>query len=169
MSTLDELSVVRTDLRPGDPDQIVELHRRVYGGEWGMNDGFVAGVAKTVADAVSAGWPAAGGGAWLVDRVDHNGLAGSLGLTGEGPGRGQVRWFVLDPELRGRGLGRRMLDELFDAARAQGLRELALDTYSDLRSAAHLYREAGFVVTREVDRTDWGPPITYQHYELTLT
>jgi ribosomal protein S18 acetylase RimI-like enzyme len=161
---------MRTTLEPGDAKAIVELHRRVYGGEWGMNDGFVAGVAGTVARAVASGWPAGGGGVWLIDRSveQGGGLSGSLGLTPEGPGRGQLRWFVLDRELRGQGAGRRMLEALLSEARAQGMTEICLDTYSDLSAAAHLYRSAGFVVTSEIERSDWGPTITYQHYELAL-
>jgi hypothetical protein len=37
-----------------------------------------------------------------------------------------------------------------------------------LTAAAHVYRSAGFEVVSARDRDDWGPTITYQHYELRL-
>jgi hypothetical protein len=45
---------------------------------------------------------------------------------------------------------------------------LALDTFSALTAAAHVYRSVGFRVITEREREDWGPTITYQHYELRL-
>jgi hypothetical protein len=43
-----------------------------------------------------------------------------------------------------------------------------LETFSALRTAAHLYRDAGFRVVWEREIDIWGPPIVYQHYELRL-
>lgn len=159
--------VVRRTLRPEDAAGIAELHRSVYTPEYGMNDEFVTRVAEGVLDAVAAGWPEAGGGAWLVDGADGC-LDGCLALTDEGDGLGRLRWFVLAPALRGRGLGRSLVADLLTCARSQGFRRLELETFSALGAAARIYREVGFSVTRERERTDWGPPITYQHYRLEL-
>jgi ribosomal protein S18 acetylase RimI-like enzyme len=103
---------------------------------------------------------------WLVDRDAE--LAGSLALTVESEGVGRVRWFVLAAQLRGRGLGRTLLDELVAKARDDGFDRLVLDTFSALRAAAHLYRQAGFRVCGQRDTDQWGPQITYQRYELGL-
>ncbi len=158
---------IRRVLRPGDVDGIVELHRDVYATEHGMQPAFWAGVKGTLEDALARGWPdRGGGGAWLIDG--ERGLAGALGLTDEGDGRGHVRWFVLRPELRGHGLGRTMLAELLAQARDAGMCDLSLETFSALRAAARLYRDAGFRVVWEREIDDWGPSIVYQHYELRL-
>jgi ribosomal protein S18 acetylase RimI-like enzyme len=145
---------------------LIRLHRRVYVPEYGMADGFLAGVRQTLHAAAAYGWPSGAGAGWLIDHGD--GLSGSLGLTDEGDGVGKVRWFVLASELRGHGLGRRMFSELLDHAVARGLRRLELETFSELRAAGHLYRDAGFRVTWDRPRDDWGAPIVYQHYELDL-
>src|SRR5690242_4253560 len=114
----DQEIVIRRALGDADAAGIAELHRRVYAPEYGMNDVFVARVAEGVLDAVAAGWPQAGGGVWLVDGTgtgtvgvdgDRPGLRGSLALTDEGDGLGRLRWFVLDPALRGLGLGRSLV------------------------------------------------------------
>jgi RimJ/RimL family protein N-acetyltransferase len=160
-------NLIRRELREGDADAIVALHDRVYCAEWGRNEAFLAAVAANVAAWRAAGWPDRGGAVWLVEREGAE-LSGSLGLTAETDGSGRVRWFVFAPELRGSGLGRQLLAELLDAARGAGMRRLELDTFSDLRAAAHLYRDAGFKVVSSVRRDDWGSTITYQHYVLDL-
>lgn len=163
--TTNELSI-RRDLRDGDVDAIAELHRRVYGSEYGLNDRFVEGVRRGLEAAARTGWPQRTGAVWLVDG--DSALLGALGLTKEGGGMGKVRWFALDPSLRGRGLGRELIAELLHEARAAGLRTLVLETFSGLTAAAHIYRAAGFSVTWERPLQEWGPAVTFQQYELTL-
>jgi len=157
---------VRRHLRDGDADAIAELHRRVYGSEYGLNEQFVDGVRRGLAAAVASGWPQRRGAVWLVDGEE--GLRGALGLTDEGDGAGRVRWLVLDPALRGRGLARSLVAELLDEARAAGPHTLTLETYSDLTAAARIYRDAGFRVEWERVHDDWGPTITFQGYRLDL-
>jgi GNAT superfamily N-acetyltransferase len=157
---------IKRSLGDGDADAIVALHDRVYRADWDRNDEFVAAVARSVASARAAGWPGSGGAVWLVELDGR--LAGSLGLTDEGAGVGHVRWFVFEPELRGRGLGRSLLEELLADARAAGMQRLELETFSALSTAARLYRAAGFEVISARERDDWGPPISYQHYRLEL-
>jgi GNAT superfamily N-acetyltransferase len=156
---------IRRELQPGDAEAIVALHERLYPAEHQRNDAFVAAVAESVAAAVERGWPT-GGGAWIVERDGK--VAGSVGLTDEGDGVGKIRWVLLEPALRGTGLGRRLIGEAVDRARELGMRRLELDTFSALRAAAKLYREAGFSVVSARERSDWGPTITYQQYELDL-
>jgi GNAT superfamily N-acetyltransferase len=157
---------IRRSMGDRDAEAIVALHDLVYRAEYERNDEFVATVARKVADARAAGWPELGGAVWLVER--DGALVGSLGLTDEGDGVGWVRWFVFAPAARGHGLGRRLVAELVHTARVDGMVRLELETFSALSAAARIYRDAGFEVTWERERDDWGPTITYQHYELEL-
>jgi len=46
---------------------------------------------------------------------------------------------------------------------------LELETFSDLRTAAKIYRAHGFELTSEEVAPRWGrDPLTYQHYALVL-
>lgn len=134
--------------------------------EFRRNEEFLARVASGLEVALAGGWPASGGGVWLVERGGE--LCGSLALTDHGGGVGRVRWFVLTAPLRGRGLGRSLLAELVAKARADGLHRLELETFSALAAAARIYRAAGFQLQWERERDDWGPPIVYQGYGLEL-
>ena len=157
---------VRRHLKDGDADAIAELHRRVYGSEYGLNERFVEGVRRGLEAAVASGWPQRTGAVWLVDGDER--LLGALGLTDEGEGAGRVRWLVLDTALRGRGLGRSLVAQLVGEARAAGMHTLTLETYSDLTVAARIYRDAGFRVEWERGRDDCGPTVTFQGYRLDL-
>jgi GNAT superfamily N-acetyltransferase len=115
---------------------------------------------------VARGWPGSAGAVWLVDQGSQ--LGGSLALTDEGEGLGRVRWFVLAPELRGQGLGRRLIHQLLGQARATCMTRLELETFSALTAAAGIYRAAGFDLTWERETSQWGPPIQMQGYVLDL-
>lgn len=161
----DEAVTIRRELRPGDAERIVELHDELYRREYDRNDAFVEAVRTKLEAAIAAGWPR-GGGIWLAERAGE--VLGSVALTDEGEAEGRIRWVLLHPSLRGQGLGRRMVGEAVERARELGMRKVTLDTFSDLRAAARIYRGLGFRVVSEQRRDDWGPTITYQVYELEL-
>jgi len=158
---------IRRDLRPGDLEAILEHHGRQYSREYGVDSSFEAHVAAGLANAAMRGFPRAGEAIWIVERDGAH--AGSLALTDDGDGEAWVRWFLLDPAVRGHGLGRRLVDELVAAAREGGYERLVLETFSDLQTAAHLYRSHGFRVTDSETGPRWGrAELTYQRYELAL-
>jgi GNAT superfamily N-acetyltransferase len=166
-------STLRQHLNPDDAAAIAEVHRMVYGEEYGYNDDFVFEVERDVRFASRRGWPEAGA-VWLVELDGR--VAGSLALTFEGANRdgvfvGQLRWLALELELRGSGLARRLLEDLFDTAEDQGMDQLELDTCAELTAAAHLFAAYGFELTSERERTGWrrdGTPVRYQHYVARL-
>ena len=160
--------MVRDELRPGDLEAIVAHHRRIYGEEYGVDSRFGDFVAAAVARAAERGFPSEREAIRIVELGGEH--VGSIGLTDEGGGDAAIRWFVLSPEVRGKGLGRRLLGELLDLAREHGYRRVFLETFSELHAAAHLYLDAGFVVTSADTAPRWGrEAITYQRYELGLT
>jgi ribosomal protein S18 acetylase RimI-like enzyme len=164
---LSELTI-RTEWRPGDAEAVVDLHRRLYPSEYGVDESFVDDIAVTLEDLEAReAWPSAGEGVWFVDAPGR--VAGSLMLSDEGDGEGRVRLFALEADLRGHGLGRRMFAALMRTAREGAYERLTLATFSDLTAAAHLYRGAGFQVVREEHAPRWGrETFNYQHYELRL-
>jgi ribosomal protein S18 acetylase RimI-like enzyme len=159
---------IRRELRDGDRDAMVALHQRIYPSVYGVDQSFVDDVAAALDGVIARGWPdGAGEGVWIVERNGE--LAGCLALSNEGEGEGRVRFFLLAPGLRGQRLGRRLVDEMMDVARAAGYRCLTLATFEDLTVAAHLYRSHGFRVVREDRGPRWGrEDFNYQHYELEL-
>jgi ribosomal protein S18 acetylase RimI-like enzyme len=158
---------IRRDLRPGDLGAIIEHHGRLYAREYGLDTGMEAHVAAAVAQAALRGFPRDTEAIWIVGVEGRH--AGSLAMTDEGEGVACVRFFLLDPELRNDGLGRHLLRELLETARARGFERVVLETFSELEAAAHLYREHGFRVMSAETGPRWGrAEITYQRYEANL-
>ena len=59
-------------------------------------------------------------------------------------GTGRLGHLVLTPEARGSGAGRRLVEQVLEAARAAPYGRLELATFSDLSAAGNLYRSVGF-------------------------
>jgi ribosomal protein S18 acetylase RimI-like enzyme len=158
---------IRRELRPGDLGAIIAHHGRVYGEEYGVDSTFEGFVASAVARAAVRGFPGWREAICLVEPGGEH--AGSIALTDEGNGEAAIRWFVLSPELRGRGLGRRLLSEMLARANEVSYTRVWLETFSELEAAAHLYREHGFQLVSADAAPRWGrEQITYQRYELQL-
>src|SRR5215211_1119909 len=100
----------RRELRPGDLGAVIEHHGLLYAREYGVDSSFEAHVAAAVARAALRGFPRETEAIWIVERDGRH--AGSLAMTDEDDGTACIRFFVLDADLRGQGLGRRLLEEL---------------------------------------------------------
>jgi len=73
---------------------------------------------------------------------------GGIRRLERGPGepvRFEIKHLFLQPQTRGRGWGRALLDELERRARELGAEELVLDTNSSLEAAGALYQRSGYV------------------------
>jgi GNAT superfamily N-acetyltransferase len=83
-------------------------------------------------------------------RDDHDGGAGELRAVGTvalrnaGDGVYELTKMAVEPELRGAGIGRALLDAAIDAYRGLGGRELYLESSSLLKPALCMYESAGF-------------------------
>lgn len=83
-------------------------------------------------------------GLFLVARLDGRAVGcGCLKRTA--PGTVDIKRMWLSPDVRGRGLGRALLDRLVAEARRLGYRQARLETNRALTEAISLYRSAGFV------------------------
>ena len=91
-------------------------------------------------------------------------------LTIEGPrpetadDGARLRFFILDPALQGRGLGRRMMREAMQFCRTSRYRRVYLTTLRDLDAARHLYDEYGFTLMSQAEHAFHGS----RHVEQTL-
>lgn len=70
---------------------------------------------------------------------------GTVALRHAGDGVYELTKMAVEPDLRGAGIGRALLDAAIDAYRALGGRELYLESSSVLEPALRMYESAGFV------------------------
>ena len=98
-------------------------------------------------------------GVFLVVR-DDSGAIGCGGIARFDESRGEVKRMYVVPEARGRGLGRRLLEELEDHARRLGYASVVLETGDRQEEAVGLYESSGY------ERIPCYPP--YNSRELSI-
>jgi ribosomal protein S18 acetylase RimI-like enzyme len=80
----------------------------------------------------------------------------------------KLRLLLVDPRARGRGLGRRLVEECIAFARAKGYRKLVLWTQSNLAAARAIYAKTGFRKVKEEKHASFGVKLTGEYWELAL-
>ncbi|WP_424952455.1 GNAT family N-acetyltransferase [Deinococcus sp.] len=83
------------------------------------------------------------GGQIFMARLDGRSV-GCVALRPSGEGEFEVSKMAVSPELRGQGIGRRLLTHAIEQARLLGARRLSLGSSTRLGSAVHLYERLGF-------------------------
>lgn len=144
--------VIRSDLRPGDLGRLIAFHGAAYEGENGQFGlMFEAYVARTVAEFMIDN-----GGRGRVFLAERGGdLVGTAAMVAREGARGQLRWVLTDPSMRGTGLGRRLVEAALDHARGEGWREVFLETTGGLDASRALYDRLGFVETARSRQKLW--------------
>ena len=88
------------------------------------------------------------GGTFRVIEDDSGAVVGCGGLYPLEGRTVELRKMYFRPAIRGRGLGRRLLDDLVAVARQRAFARIELETASNLTAAIALYQRAGFVETK---------------------
>jgi ribosomal protein S18 acetylase RimI-like enzyme len=78
----------------------------------------------------------------------------NAGHVVKGPGEGEIRALAVRPDAQHAGVGRALLRAVIDRAGCDGIRHLLLCTQPDMKTAQHLYEEAGF---SRLPERDWSP------------
>lgn len=92
---------------------------------------------------------------------------GTLALLDRGESA-QLRYFLLEPEYRGVGLGTKLMDLFMEFLRNCGYKSSYLWTTEQQLTAAKLYKRYGYQFTEEKPSTAFGIPLIEQRYDLIL-
>lgn len=130
-------------IRPADDAAVAVIIREVMATFGASGPGYSGGDPEV--DAMSAAYD----GAWSAYYVLEEdscviGCGGIAPLAGAEAGVCELRKMYLLPVARGRGLGKRMLQQCLDAARGRGYRRCYLETLTGMDAAQQLYLKAGF-------------------------
>jgi ribosomal protein S18 acetylase RimI-like enzyme len=156
----------RTAFGPGDIGSLIRLHGILYTREYGYDRTFEAYVAAGLADFV-LGFDPSTDRLWLVERRGR--IVASVAIVGRARATAQLRWYLVHPDFRGRGLGRRLLRAAVRFCKSRGRRRIYLWTASELDAARHLYTGAGFRRTRKRTHDIWGKRNEIEErYDLVL-
>ncbi len=156
--------MIRTKVRSGDIGKIVLMHADHYWKEHGFDHEFEAYVASPLAELVLR--KREDERLWVVEKDGR--VEGSLALTRVDQNTSQLRWFYLEPELRGHGMGRQLMNELIAFARSKGYSKVILWTVDNLWDAIRVYERNGFKKVETRAHRMWGLDIVEERYELEL-
>jgi DNA-binding MarR family transcriptional regulator/GNAT superfamily N-acetyltransferase len=151
--------------RPGDMGWVVHRHGALYYDEYGWDERFEALVAQIAADFVK-NFDEKRERCWIAELDGEP--VGSVFVVKENKSTAKLRLLLVEPKARGRGLGKRLVEECIAFARDKGYRKLVLWTQSNLAAARHIYKQTGFKrVKREPHRT-FGVPVIGEYWELVF-
>ncbi|MFX3647747.1 MAG: GNAT family N-acetyltransferase [Paenibacillus sp.] len=148
-----------------DLQYVIEAHIRIYRNEYNYDQSF----AEFITHAVNS-FGCSGNHAremlWVVE-LDQT-ASGSIGLTQVNENMAQLRWFLIEPEARGAGWGRKLIEQAVLFAKEKGYTSVILWTNASLISARILYQSFGFKVMEVRKQILSGQELTEEKWELAL-
>lgn len=127
--------------KPGDLSWLQHRHMVVMAPAYGWDGRYEAHLAQIVAEFLS-GRDVGAERFWVAERDGE--ILGCVGLTRVDARRGRLRLLFVEPDARGLGLGRRLVDACVAFAREAGYAEVVLWTVDVLYAARRIYAAAGF-------------------------
>lgn len=163
---LDGLSPIsiRT-FKPSDIDYIVARHRALYEIEYGFTQEFsdyVEKYAKKFMEHHDENHETI----WIAE--EKGSPVGVIAIVKADNTTAQLRWFLIEPDLRGRGLGHKLMITAIDFCKEKGYKHVFLWTVNILEAARHLYKEHGFSLTETNTHDLWGRHLTEERWDMEL-
>ena len=158
--------VMLDTLRIGDAGWLIQRHAELYAAEAGFDASFEPLVARILADFLDHHDPARERG-WIA-RAGGRRLGSIFCVTGPAPDTAKLRLFLLEPEVRGTGLGQRLLDTCLEFARGAGYGRITLWTHESHRAACALYARNGFACIASKPVHSFGQDLVEQEWARPL-
>lgn len=159
-------SVILRPPEPGDIGWVTSRQAILYAREYGWDWTYEALVARILGEFVT-GFDPVREDAWIADRDGR--ILGSIFLMrGDTPEVARLRLLYVEPDARGLGLGRRLVETCIDRARELGYGRLTLWTNDILTSARHIYEAVGFRLTDRTPHRSFGRDLVGQTWDLDL-
>ncbi|ASV00198.1 bifunctional helix-turn-helix transcriptional regulator/GNAT family N-acetyltransferase [Bacillus subtilis] len=143
-----------------DIQLLIEKQRQFYAEAHGWDDTFLAYLQETFDADIEKIWIAESGGKF----------AGSVGLVKHDEKTVQLRWFLVDADFRGRGLGTQLLEHLVAYCQDMKFDRIFLWTVSTMAEARPLYEKFGFRISEVKQEAPlWGQQLTEERWDLELS
>lgn len=162
--TLDNIKI-RTELKPGDLGYVIYRHGKLYDEEYHYGISFEMYVALGMHEFYKKYNPELDC-VWICEHNEK--IIGFLLLMNRENNAAQLRYFYLEAEYRGIGLGKKLMTLYMKFLKSKGYQSVYLWTTHEQQTAAALYKKFGFTLTEEKQSTEFGKPLKEQRYDLIL-
>jgi len=144
----------------------VHRHGVLYNREYGWDWTFEALVAKVAGEFIDAFEP--GRDYCRIAEADNRVVGSAFVVRTDVSDIAKLRLVYVEPETRGTGLGRRLVEDCMTFARQAGYRRMTLWTNDPLIAARRLYQRLGFVMTASEPVTAFGHTMMSETWERDL-
>jgi len=151
--------------RPGDIGYIIYRHGVIYAKEYQLDETFEAYVAKYMAEFIE-NYDRKKEKLWVVERGTE--IIGSIAIVKINDKNAQLRWLLVEPYMRNKGIGTKLMHEALNFCKNKGYQKVILSTFSDLIIARRLYEKNGFQLVESKSHSIWGQNLTEEQWELIL-
>ena len=155
---------IRTQLVPGDLGYIAWLHGKVYAEECGYLLNFEGYVLESMGKWAHQYDPAKDR-VWVCEHIGR--IVGFLAAVDHSDSL-QLRYFLLLPEYRGIGLGKKLMDEFIAWMKFRRITKSYLWTTKEQHTAIALYKRYGYKLREEKPSWAFDKQLIEQRYDLEL-
>ena len=156
------------NIRPfisSDIEYVISRHKTLYYAERHLSDIFFDYVDQIVYHFASDFNPKTD----CLNILECNGNpAGSIAIVKANDKTAQLRFFMLEPEMRGRGYGNKLMEMALNFCREKGYEHVFLLTISAQVIARHIYERCEFNKTASYDKSEWGEGVVEERWDLYL-
>ncbi|MEM9427744.1 MAG: GNAT family N-acetyltransferase [Pseudomonadota bacterium] len=163
---IDPSAVTLRNLAPGDAGWLIQRHAELYSEAEGFDASFEIVVAEILTAFLKGHDPATERA--FIAAADGKRLGSIFCVQSGTPGVAKLRLFLLEPEARGLGLGKRLLTACLEFARTAGYGKMRLWTHESHRAACALYTQFGFRLTDAKPVHSFGVDLVEQTWEIEL-
>jgi DNA-binding MarR family transcriptional regulator/GNAT superfamily N-acetyltransferase len=151
--------------QPGDLGWIVHRQAILYAEEYGWDGTYEALAAEIVAQFIR-NYDSKRERCWIAEK--DGARVGAVFVAKASNEIAKLRLLHVEPEARGLGIGKRLVEECVRFGRLAGYQKMTLWTQSTLHAARHIYSQAGFQIVGDEPHHSFGKDLTGETWELDL-
>ena len=152
--------IIREELKSGDLGSIISLHGNLYSKEYNYDYTFEAYVGEAISQFAKR--KNSRERIWIVEYKKE--IVGSIAICEYTKDEAQLRWFLISPKLRGKGIGEELISNALKFTKEKSYNIIHLWTVKGLNSAKKIYLNKSFKLVDEVTHNIWGSIHTEQKY-----
>lgn len=154
------------NFRNKDIPRIIDMHEALYAEEWGLNAEFRDYVAIAMYKFADS-FDSQAENLWIAE-FDAT-FAGSIAIVKVDTNTAQLRWLLVEPDMRCKGVGNLLVQTAIGFCIEKGYSRIILWTLSFLETARHMYEQFGFNPTATKTSDIWGKDLVEECWELLIS